>query len=71
MDKLSREAGMTIPKGAGPHVDEAAAKLIINKGEGALRTFTKLHFANTQKRNALLNGSGHNKKLAEWGLTLF
>nr|WP_207195711.1 ribonuclease HIII [Bacillus velezensis] len=54
MDKLSREAGMTIPKGAGPHVDEAAAKLIINKGEGALRTFTKLHFANTQKAKRLV-----------------
>ncbi len=54
MDKLSREAGMTIPKGAGPHVDEATAKLIINKGEGALRTFTKLHFANTQKAKRLV-----------------
>jgi ribonuclease HIII len=54
MDKLSREAGMTIPKGAGPHVDEAAAKLIINKGEDALRTFTKLHFANTQKAKRLV-----------------
>ncbi|MCC9021204.1 ribonuclease HIII [Bacillus nakamurai] len=53
MDKLSREAGMTIPKGAGPHVDEAAAKLILKKGEGSLRTFTKLHFANTQKAKRL------------------
>lgn len=32
MDKLSREAGMTLPKGAGPHVDEAAAKLILKRG---------------------------------------
>jgi ribonuclease HIII len=49
MDKLSKEAGMTLPKGAGPLVDEAAAKLIKKHGEGALRVFTKLHFANTQK----------------------
>lgn len=53
MDKLSREAGMTLPKGAGPHVDEAAAKLILKKGASALRTFTKLHFANTQKAQRL------------------
>ncbi|MCY8858721.1 ribonuclease HIII [Bacillus atrophaeus] len=54
MDKLSREAGMVIPKGAGPHVDEACAKLILKKGESALRTFTKLHFANTQKAKRLV-----------------
>ncbi|WP_243572154.1 ribonuclease HIII [Bacillus stercoris] len=53
MDKLSREAGMTLPKGAGPHVDEAAAKLILKKGASALRAFTKLHFANTQKAQRL------------------
>ncbi|MEI4791262.1 ribonuclease HIII [Bacillus sp. FJAT-53060] len=49
MDKLSKEAGFDIPKGAGSHVDKAAAKLIKLHGEDALRQFTKLHFANTQK----------------------
>ncbi|BBP91409.1 hypothetical protein BsIDN1_50270 [Bacillus safensis] len=49
MDKLSQAAGFDIPKGAGPHVDKAAAKLIKLHGEDALRQFTKLHFANTQK----------------------
>ncbi|TWK45357.1 ribonuclease HIII [Bacillus paralicheniformis] len=49
MDKLSKEAGMTLPKGAGPLVDEAAAKLIKKHGEAALGHFTKRHFANTQK----------------------
>lgn len=49
MDKLSAAAGFEIPKGAGPHVDKAAAKLIKLHGEEALRQFTKLHFANTQK----------------------
>ena len=49
MDKLSKEAGMTLPKGAGPLVDEAAAKLIRKKGDAVLQQFTKLHFANTMK----------------------
>lgn len=49
MDKLSQAAGFDIPKGAGAHVDKAAAKLIKLHGEDALRQFTKLHFANTQK----------------------
>ncbi|WP_353854998.1 ribonuclease HIII [Bacillus sp. Bos-x628] len=55
MDKLSKAAGFDIPKGAGPHVDKAAAKLIKLHGEDALRQFTKLHFANTQKAKKLLH----------------
>ncbi|MGO4888646.1 ribonuclease HIII [Anaerobacillus sp. MEB173] len=53
MDKLSKLAGFDIPKGAGSQVDIAAAKLIQAKGEQALRTFTKLHFANTMKAKKL------------------
>lgn len=49
MDKLSEEAGFTLPKGAGHQVDQAAAKLIQLKGEVSLDHFTKLHFANTEK----------------------
>lgn len=49
MDKLSKEAGFTIPKGAGSQVDVAAARLIHEKGEAALLHFTKRHFANTEK----------------------
>ncbi|MEK4028592.1 MULTISPECIES: ribonuclease HIII [Bacillaceae] len=49
MDELSNEAGFPIPKGAGSQVDVAAARLIREKGEGALTHFTKKHFANTQK----------------------
>jgi ribonuclease HIII len=49
MDKLSTNAGFTVPKGAGSHVDDAAAKLINKQGEEALWTFTKHHFANTDK----------------------
>ncbi|MED3562584.1 ribonuclease HIII [Bacillus xiapuensis] len=49
MDKLSAAAGFTIPKGAGSQVDEAAAKLILNKGQDVLPGYVKLHFANTEK----------------------
>jgi ribonuclease HIII len=49
MDKLSEKAGMTLPKGAGAKVDQVAAKFIQLKGFEALRSFTKLHFANTEK----------------------
>ncbi|MDI3411239.1 hypothetical protein QKW52_17160 [Bacillus sonorensis] len=57
MNKLSKEAGMTLPKGAGPLVDEAAASLIRKHGEAALGHFTKLHFANTQKAKRLASKS--------------
>lgn len=48
-DKLSQKAGLELKKGAGAQVDVVAAKLIKKQGIGALRTFTKLHFANTGK----------------------
>lgn len=48
-DDLSKKAGFTIPKGAGPKVDQAAARLIKEKGISALNEFTKEHFANTGK----------------------
>lgn len=48
-DNLSKKAGFIIPKGAGPAVDKAAARLILDKGEAVLPQFVKLHFANTEK----------------------
>ncbi|QED48859.1 ribonuclease HIII [Cytobacillus dafuensis] len=48
-DQLSKEVGFTITKGAGPKVDENAARLIYEKGIDVLPAFTKLHFANTEK----------------------
>ncbi|WP_409302073.1 ribonuclease HIII [Peribacillus sp. SCS-155] len=54
-EKLSEKAGFTIPKGAGPAVDEAAARLISQKGQTALREFTKIHFANTEKATRIYN----------------
>lgn len=55
MDKLSEAAGFTIPKGAGAQVDQAAAKLIMNKGRDCLPQFVKLHFANTDKALNIVN----------------
>nr|WP_309099715.1 ribonuclease HIII [Fredinandcohnia onubensis] len=48
-DKLSEKCGLELKKGAGAQVDVVAAKLIKKQGVGALRTYTKLHFANTGK----------------------
>jgi ribonuclease HIII len=55
IDKLSEAAGFTIPKGAGAQVDQAAAKLIMKKGQDCLPQFVKLHFANTDKALAIVN----------------
>lgn len=49
MDKLSKLAGVTLPKGAGPKVDEAAARILLKSGEDTLKSMTKWHFANAQK----------------------
>lgn len=48
-DRLSEVAGIIIPKGAGAHVDLAAAKIIQRRGIEFLTTITKKHFANTDK----------------------
>lgn len=53
-DKLSERAGFEIPKGAGAKVDLVAANLIQKHGMASLRSFTKLHFANTEKAKSLL-----------------
>ncbi|MFY4774655.1 ribonuclease HIII [Metabacillus sp. RGM 3146] len=54
-DKLSEKAGFTLTKGAGSKVDEAAARIIKKEGVQALKSYVKLHFANTEKAKALLN----------------
>lgn len=53
-ENLSKEAGFTIPKGAGPAVDKAAARLIMDKDEAVLPKFVKLHFANTEKAKKMV-----------------
>ncbi|PYZ93702.1 ribonuclease HIII [Salipaludibacillus keqinensis] len=49
MDKLEKNLGVRIPKGAGPKVDEAAKKLLQKKGQETLYKVTKWHFSNTQR----------------------
>ncbi|MFX3623970.1 MAG: ribonuclease HIII [Ectobacillus sp.] len=53
--ELSKQAGFILPKGAGAQVDAAAAKIIKKYGEGCLKTYAKLHFANTEKAKQLAN----------------
>jgi len=53
MDRLSSIAGMTLPKGAGPRVDEVAAKILLKSGEDTLKSLTKWHFANAGKAKVL------------------
>ncbi|CEG23192.1 Ribonuclease HIII [Planococcus massiliensis] len=55
MDRMSRETGIALPKGAGKIVDEAAAKILLKHGESYLKNITKAHFANTKKAQALAN----------------
>ncbi len=52
-DRLSEIAGVTLPKGAGAHVDLAAAKIIKTRGTDFLTTITKKHFANTEKAHKI------------------
>lgn len=54
MDRMSASVGMTLPKGAGPKVDEVAAKILLKHGEDKLKTITKWHFANLDKARKLV-----------------
>lgn len=53
MDRMSAQAGVTLPKGAGKAVDEAAAKILLKHGADYLKSLTKFHFANTKKAQVL------------------
>ncbi|MEX2244576.1 MAG: ribonuclease HIII [Fimbriimonadaceae bacterium] len=53
---LGDEAGIHLPKGAGPMVDQTAARIIQQRGEGALRAVAKLHFKTVEKARALAKG---------------
>ena len=50
---MSNLAGLTLPKGAGPKVDEVAARILLNNGEESLKKMTKWHFANAEKAKNL------------------
>lgn len=49
LEKLSREAGFELPKGAGLEVEIAAKRLVASKGTDALSRFVKIHFRTTSR----------------------
>mgnify|MGYP001390581404 CR=1 FL=1 len=53
MDALSEKCGILLPKGAGAHVDDVAARILKTQGEAALKKLTKFHFGNTEKARKL------------------
>ncbi|MBO1910486.1 ribonuclease HIII, partial [Microvirga sp. 3-52] len=55
MDRLSTFAGVTLPKGAGPRVDEVAARILLKSGAESLKNMTKWHFANARKAQQIAN----------------
>lgn len=58
MDRLSKQVGITLQKGASNKVDEMAAYIWKEKGEDVLRSISKWHFANTEKAKKLLGKGG-------------
>ncbi|NLA32996.1 MAG: ribonuclease HIII [Mollicutes bacterium] len=49
IDKLSEKYNLTIPKGAGPLVDQAGKKIVAEYGFNELNLIAKLNFKNTEK----------------------
>lgn len=54
LDRLSSEFDLKLPKGAGPHVDMAAAEFCRRYDRDDLGKVAKLHFKNTSKVERLL-----------------
>lgn len=55
MNKLSKELGVSLPKGAGDAVDKVGAELVKKYGEAKLYYIAKLNFKNTDKIKSLTN----------------
>ncbi len=53
LDKLSAQVGMTLPSGASAQADQVASQLLRKGGLPLLSQTAKLHFANTQKAQAI------------------
>ena len=53
-DKLSKKHNQTLPKGAGPIVDEVGAKLVKEYGIDVLNEIAKTNFKNTEKIKELI-----------------
>ncbi|MCR5051661.1 MAG: ribonuclease HIII [Streptococcus sp.] len=54
LDKLSQEVQYKLPSGAGSQSDKVASQILAAYGMSSLEHTAKLHFANTQKAQALL-----------------
>ncbi len=54
IDKLSKKYNYTLPKGAGPIVDEVGAKLVKEHGINILNEIAKTNFKNTEKIKELI-----------------
>lgn len=54
LDKLSQEVQYQLPSGAGTKSDKVASQILAAYGMAGLEHTAKLHFANTQKAQALL-----------------
>lgn len=54
LDQASKELGFAIPSGAGAKSDQVAAKILQKGGRNLLANYAKLHFANTEKAQRLL-----------------
>lgn len=54
MDKLSKQVGMSLQKGASNKVDIMAAQIMRKFGEDTLKNITKWHFANTDKAKKIV-----------------
>ena len=54
LDKLSQEVQYKLPSGAGSQSDKAASQILTAYGMSGLEHTAKLHFANTQKAQALV-----------------
>ena len=49
LESLSGQFGVTLPKGAGPQVDDAARAIVERLGADSLGRVAKLHFKTTIK----------------------
>lgn len=49
MDKLSKQMGINLPKGAGPKVDEIGSQIVKTHGEEILKEIAKCNFKNVDK----------------------
>ena len=69
LDELSQDIGLTLPSGAGHKSDLVASQILQKHGLAGLTKTAKLHFANTQKAQKLLDwGKSMKAFIKEWGL---